>query len=186
MADESPAVTRKAVQHLTADGSGRSGFDEVAVEEPLEIRLADETLAVTMRTPGADHELALGLLLSEGVIGSKDDVGRITHCGRPGEPGFRNVLEVLPGPGVVLDVQATVRAKRGTLTTAACGVCGRASIDDLLERCARLPEGPVLPLSRLLEATRLLEDNQLAFTRTGGVHAAGVMAVDVCVLRVRV
>jgi FdhD protein len=185
MADEAEPVTRRPVQHLSTGGAGHSALDEVAVEEPLEIRVAGETLAVTMRTPGHDHELALGLLLAEGVIAGPGDVGRIAHCGRPGEPSSRNVLEVLPGPGVALDAQAAARARRGTLTTASCGVCGRTSIDDLLERCAPLPPGPVLPLARLLEAVRTLEDHQLAFTRTGGVHAAGLIAEDGSVLAVR-
>src|SRR4051812_21881867 len=75
--------------------------DRVAVEEPLEIRIAGETFAVTMRTPGHDEELVLGLLLAEGIVRSAREVGGIAHCGKPGELG--NVIDVSSAPGHVID-----------------------------------------------------------------------------------
>src|SRR5438309_2411493 len=93
-----------------------------------------------MRTPGADRELALGFLHAEGVIRSIDDVGSVAHCGRPGDEGFGNVIEILPAPGSVLAPECIAGARRGTLTTASCGVCGRASIEDLVARSCKLED----------------------------------------------
>src|SRR5688572_23440815 len=106
--------------------------DRVASEEPLEIRVAGEPLAVTMRTPGHDHELVMGFLLAEGIVRSVSDVGGIAHCGRPGEAG--NVIEVTAAPGHVIDWEREGPTRRNTLTTSACGVCGRRTIDDLQAR----------------------------------------------------
>src|SRR5205807_6509351 len=78
--------------------------DFVVVEEPLEIRAADEVLAVTMRTPGADRELAVGFLWAEGVITSRDDIGAVVHCGRVGTPEYGNAINLAPGAGVSLDI----------------------------------------------------------------------------------
>jgi len=144
----------------------------VAVEEPLEIRIAGDTVAVTMRTPGDDGELTLGFLWGEGLIASPADVGSVAHCGRPGEDGYGNVVEVVPGAGVALAVERVEASRRGTLTTAACGVCGRRTIDDLMARCAPLPEGPVVPWSVLTAVVAGLREVQGTFARTGGTHAA--------------
>src|SRR6185503_3586514 len=94
-----PASTERAVIRVPADGSGQSALDRVAVEEPLEIRVAGDPLAVTMRTPGQDRELALGFLFAEGIIRSAADVGSLAHCGRPGESEFENTLDVRAAPG---------------------------------------------------------------------------------------
>jgi FdhD protein len=182
----SRAIAARGAQRLRADGADASAEVEVAVEEPLEIRIAGETLAVTMRTPGEDHELALGLLLSEGIIGSADDVGRVFHCGRASDPDFGNMLEVLPGPGVALAPERAGLARRGTLTNSACGVCGRQSIDDLLARCTPLSDAPAaLPRALLLGSAAVLEQNQRHFARTGGLHAAAVLAADGSLLVLR-
>jgi FdhD protein len=179
------AVVARAVTRVYEHGGGASALDAVAVEAPLEIRVAGETLAITMRTPGEDHELALGLLLSEGVIGGRDDIGRAFHCGRPGEPGYGDTIDLVPGPGVALSLERIERARRGTLITAACGVCGRSSIDDLLARCAPLPAGAPLPLALLRSSTEVLSANQRNFAQTGGLHAAAVITAggELLVLR---
>ena len=181
MAERDVAVRAHGVVHLGKGNAGESRRDEVVVEEPLELRLAGDTIAVTMRTPGNDRELALGFLLSEGVIASLADVGSVAHCGIVGEPGYGNVIDVRPGPGVALAAPGEL-ARRGTLITAACGVCGRASIDDLLARCVPLP-GP-RPIARrvLVEAVAALARNQPHFERTGGLHAALVVNAQCHVL----
>jgi len=145
--------------------------DELAVEEPLEIQIAGEALAVTMRTPGHDHELVAGFLLAEGLIRSRADLGGMHHCARPGSEGAHNTIDVLPAPGAVLEIDAT---RRGTLTTSACGMCGRKLIDDLLERLRPAP--PSTPFSQPFIAGLAgeLEKQQPSFQRTGGLHAAGV------------
>jgi FdhD protein len=143
--------------------------DDVAVEEPLEIRVSGEAVAVTMRTPGDDSRLAVGFLFAEGVLRSIDDVSGVSHCGRPGDEGYGNVVEVTPAPGLSLDVERTTR---GTLTTSACGVCGRRSVEDLLALCGGVPSGPAVDAALVASAPERLRSIQSVFSRTGGVHAA--------------
>jgi FdhD protein len=164
--------------HFGRDGAEPAKrADSVAVEEPLEIRIATEPLAITMRTPGDDARLALGFLLSEGIIRSIDDVGSVSHCGRPGEEGFGNVIDVTAAPGVSLDAEKVRATRRGTLTTSACGVCGRRSVDDLLAICGELEPGPTIDLRIVASATEWLRDAQHNFSQTGGVHAAAALNV---------
>ncbi len=146
--------------------------DAVAVEEPLEIRVSGDALAVTMRTPGDDVDLALGFLYAEGLIACAGDVGTIAHCGRLGEEGYGNVLEVSPAPGVALAYERLLATRRGTLTTSACGVCGRRTVEDLMASCVRVGDGPVLPPERVAAAVEALREAQGVFARTGGTHAA--------------
>lgn len=143
--------------------------DDVALEEPLEIRVAGEAVAVTMRTPGDDSRLAVGFLFAEGLLRSIDDVGSVSHCGRPDQEGYGNVLDVVPAAGLSLDVERTTR---GTLTTSACGVCGRRSVEDLLSLCGVVPPGPALDAALVASAPERLRSLQTVFSRTGGVHAA--------------
>jgi FdhD protein len=154
--------------------AGRSDVDEVAVEEPLEIRVAGDPLAITMRTPGDDRELALGFLYAEGVIASLDDVGSAAHCGRVGEEGFGNVIDVLPAPGTALAPERVMGARRGTVVSSSCGVCGRLSIDDLADRCRRIDDDVTIDAATLLHIVAALRPDQRIFARTGGVHAAGL------------
>jgi FdhD protein len=142
------------------------------VEEPLEIRIAGETVAITMRTPGHDHELVLGFLLAEGIVRSVDDVGGIAHCGRPGESG--NVIDVRSAPGHVIDWEPTGAMRRATLVTSACGVCGRRSIDDLLARVGEVRDEARFTASWIRSLTRELSPRQANFAASGGVHAAAL------------
>jgi FdhD protein len=163
------------------DGAAEGERDVVAVEEPLEIRVAGETLAVTMRTPGHDRELVLGFLHGEGVIRSADDVSSIAHCGRVGAEERENVVEVTLAPGVAppfADADAPGFARRGTITTSACGVCGRRSIDDLLARCGPLPEGATTSREAIAKAVARLRDTQPVFAATGGCHAASLATLE--------
>ncbi len=157
----------------TKRADGVSAEDFVAVEEPLQIRIAGEAVSVTMRTPGDDARLAIGFLFSEGIVKSAADVGTVTHCGRPGEEGFGNVIEVIAASGADLPLERAEAARRGTLTTAACGVCGRRQIDDLLSLVPVIGETAAVS-TRLLraEAFTSLQQN---FAKTGGVHAAAAL-----------
>ena len=165
-------------------GAPESSASELAVEEPLEIRVGGETVAITMRTPGHDHELVAGFLHAEGLVDGARDLGRVFHCGRPGDEGYGNVMDVTPAPGVVLDVERLGLSRRGTLTTAACGVCGRRSIDDLLAAAAPLTAGARFPASVIAGFESLLGEGQRVFRTTGGTHAAALVRADgrlVCV-----
>jgi len=170
-ANEGGTASRDVVHGPSA---GDHALDEIAVEEPLEIRVAGDPVSITMRTPGQDRELALGFLYGEGVIRSIDDVGSVAHCGRPDDEGYGNVIDVLPGPGVALAPERIVGARRGTLTTSACGVCGRLSIGDLTARCAPVSEASKVEAPALSRMFASMRTAQHVFARTGGAHAAGV------------
>ncbi len=152
--------------------------DAVAIEEPLEIRVAGDAVAITMRTPGADAQLAAGFLYAEGIIRSADDLGTLSHCGRVGDEGYGNVLDVIPAPGTRLDLERVQATRRGTLTTSACGVCGRRSVDDLLALVAPLSVVERIPRRLVAASPELLRAAQATFSRTGGTHAAAILAVD--------
>lgn len=168
-------IRRSSVTPLPG-GPGEARLDELAVEEPLELRIDGETLATTMRTPGADERLALGLLFTEGLIAGPEDVGTIAPCGRPGEPGYGNVIDVRPAGGARIVPERVLQSRRHLPGSSACGVCGRASIDELVQRCVRLPEGAQLPASLVLRAMQALHERQPIFRATGGTHA--IVAVD--------
>ena len=157
------AVTRSIDR---VDGNRQSVDDHIAVEEPLEIRVAGETVAVTMRTPGDDRWLTAGFLIAEGIVSDVEELSRSYHCGSPAEEGYGNTIDVLPAAGVVLPLDRTEASRRGTLTTAACGVCGRLSIEDLEARCEPVEPGPQVSAKIVSEVIDAL--------RTGGVHAAGL------------
>jgi FdhD protein len=167
-------VARREVRRVAEGVLQAPAEDDVVAEEPLEIRAQGETLAITMRTPGADRELAVGFLFAEGVISSRDDVGRVAHCGRPDQEGYGNTIDVVPGPGVSLDIDRLSATRRGTLTTAACGVCGRRSVDDVIARCAPLPAGGAIAPATILTAVDELRSRQPNFARTGGIHGAAI------------
>src|SRR5437868_1481986 len=111
---------------LRWDGeAAREQQDDLAQEEPLEIRVRGRAISVTMRTPGNDAELAAGFLLTEGIIHNRHDVLRIEHCGRNEE---LNVLNVLLAPEVPVDFQ---RLTRHVFASSSCGLCGKATIESV-------------------------------------------------------
>lgn len=173
-----PGITQRVVSRMDDGCSPRSIHDELAVEEPLEIRVAGDPVAVTMRSPGEDARLAVGFLFSEGIIESIEDVGRVFHCGRPGTEGYGNAIDVLPAPGHSLDIERVSASRRGTLTTSACGVCGRQDVADLVARCSVLPPGPKIPAESLIESIDGMRRIQPTFSHTGGVHAAAAFDRD--------
>jgi FdhD protein len=169
-------VTSARIRHVR-DGQSEARSDAIAVEEPLEIRISGDPLLVTMRTPGHDHELCAGLLLAEGMIANVADLSSIAACGRPGEAGYGNTLDVTLAPGVSID-ETRFEARRGTVLNASCGVCGRRSIDDLVRDLAPLAAGTCFHASILAELTTHLRAEQPNFDRTGGLHAAGIARAD--------
>jgi FdhD protein len=132
--------------------------DDVAVEEPLEIRVDGRPLTITMRTPGNDEELALGFLYGEGLIDGPHDAG-------PTEDFANNTVEV-KGP------LARDPGERRFYTTSSCGVCGKGALEEVAVHSAPLPEGPSIERSLLASLPDHLV--QPAFERTGGVHATGL------------
>jgi len=161
-----------------ASSSERAVDEDLVVEEPLDIRISGDTLAVTMRTPGHDRELVLGFLWAEGIIASLGDLAAIAHCGRPEDASFGNTIEVTPSPGARLRVPEEPSARRGTLTTSACGVCGRRSVDDLMARCAKVDASGVMSRSAIVRAVEGLRARQPVFERSGGCHAASLVTFE--------
>jgi FdhD protein len=163
------------------DGELEQLHDAIAVEEPLEVRIADESWATLMRTPGSDHELVAGLLLAEGVIRSELDVQRIAHCQRPGADERDNVIEVALAPSA----STAGLTARGTLSSSACGVCGRATIDDLLKRVGPIDGSVEFEAAWLAELPEKLARAQRNFVHTGGLHAAAAVHPERGVLALR-
>jgi FdhD protein len=173
-APERRPVTQRSVQRLDAAQRHRSApeLDAIAVEEPLEIRIASDTLATIMRTPGEDHYLAAGFLHGEGIIRGLADLGRIAHCGRPDGAGYGNLIDIAPGPGCVLAPELTQHGRRGTVVGSACGICGRERIDDLVARLGTITNTAGISAATVTRATELLRARQSAFARTGAMHGA--------------
>jgi FdhD protein len=136
--------------------------DEVAVEEPLEIRVGGEALAVTMRTPGHDDELALGFLYGEGLIDAP-------HAAGPTADLAGNVVEV-QGPLL------REPARRRFYATSSCGICGKGALEEIAVISAPLPDGPVV--GRTLLAALPGRLRQPGFDKTGGLHATGLFTPD--------
>jgi FdhD protein len=171
-------TTRRPVTRidLAADGVRRRP-DELAAEEPLEIRLRKRPLAVTMRTPGHDLDLAIGFLLSEGVIGAAGDVVTAQLCAGTDTPNTYNVVDVVLGDDVPPPV---TDPSRNFYTTSSCGVCGKASIDAVRTRSRFDVAGDplVVPARTLAGMPDRLRAAQRTFDRTGGLHAAGLFTAD--------
>ena len=149
--------------------------DTVAVEEPLEIRVGDSPLTTTMRTPGDDFDLALGHLLTEGLLHAADEVATLMHCtdvDASGSPTY-NVVDVTLAPGVALHRPARERTES---MTSACGVCGSASVEAVrtTSRYAVADDPLVLSPTVVAGFPEALRARQPVFDRTGGVHAAGL------------
>jgi FdhD protein len=184
-APRKPTVDPRLAPAVAARRVIRRGLptvDTLAVEEPLEIRVDGETVATTMRTPGSDADLALGFLFAEGILAGPCDVSAIVHCGRPGEEGYGNVLDVRSAGGVRLDPERILEGRRFVPTTSACGVCGRRAIEGLLARVVAVPRGRTLSASLVQAAIDSLPRVQPAFATTGGLHAAAAIAEDGAVL----
>jgi len=177
-----PAARR---QVLAVRGDDRrTRRDRLAGEEPMEIRVsgpsgATEPVAVTMRTPGDDFELAVGFLVTEGVI-APGTVTRVAYCDDVEREDQRfNVVTVRTSGPVTLSPDRTRAA------TSACGICGTTSLDAVEVRCAPLPEGPRVDGAALLAMPGALRASQHVFEATGGLHGAGLFDAEGSLLLAR-
>jgi FdhD protein len=157
----------------------------LAAEEPLEIRVQgpgqdQRSVAVTMRTPGGDFELAVGFLFTEGLI-VPEDISRVAYCDNlPGEDQQYNIVSVaLNRP---FDFE---QLKRNFYATSSCGVCGKAALDDIEVRCAPVASGTRVVAETLLALPTELRKAQKVFERTGGLHAAGLFSPDGALVSIR-
>ena len=153
--------------------------DLVVGEEPLEIRAAGPrqepvNVAVTMRTPGYEKELAVGFLTTEGLLEGNEILGVDV-----GDPGFMAEPDDAVVVRLARKMDPAVAEKRHFIATASCGICGKASIDEVAVRCEPLPKGlPVVARTVILSLPDRLRAAQAAFDRTGGLHAAGLFETD--------
>jgi FdhD protein len=182
-APKRPQSTTK-VTVVTVEGDARRRRrDRLTTEEPLEIRLEgpgmdQRSVAVTMRTPGNDFELAVGFLHTEGVIAGKDDVATVRYCAVPREEQQYNVVSVT----VTRPVEF---AERNFYATSSCGVCGKASLEAIEVRCAPVAEGPVVDPAAITAMPDALRAAQAVFERTGGLHAAALFDPSGSLIEVR-
>jgi FdhD protein len=160
------------------EGRARIRPDSLATEEPMEIRLvsgeAKQTVAVTMRTPGADFELAAGFLYGEGIVSSPEDILKISYCIDPDIDAEQqyNIVNVELRGGRDYDLRPL---ERHFYTTSACGVCGKASLEQLeLRGCPVIPPGPELTPQKIYALPDKLREAQGLFEATGGLHAAAL------------
>ena len=178
-------TVRRPVVKVTPSGRRRRP-DALAAEEPLEIRVDGKALAVTMRTPGHDVELVHGFLLTEGVLGDREDVSTARYCDSVDESGKNtyNVLDVALAPGVP---EPDTGVERNFYTTSSCGVCGKAALDAVKLKTRYSPADDPAEVSPtvLTAMPDALREAQRVFESTGGLHAAGLFRTDGTMLVVR-
>ena len=202
-----PDSKSEACVWVVEPGQSRARTDQLATEEPLEIRLragsaaeaggalpvfrrrsqasAERTVAITMRTPGNDFELAAGFLYGEGVVRSGEQIRGISHCADPDldEDKRHNIVSVELRADALPDLQAL---ERHFYTTSACGVCGKASLESLRIRgCPVIPPGPEVEPAVLRRLPEKLQAGQGIFAATGGLHAAALFDAEGTLLVVR-
>ncbi|MBE0543731.1 MAG: formate dehydrogenase accessory sulfurtransferase FdhD [Verrucomicrobia bacterium] len=190
----SPLRSATAVQNHSSDGAvaqvevlranrhakPKSESDSLAVEEPLEIRVQGRSVAVTMRTPGHDRELAAGFLITEGIIRNRRDVIEILHCRAAAAPD--NTMNVFLAPSLKVDF---AQLTRHVFATSSCGLCGKASIESVHQHFPPVRSRVTVTAQTLRQLPKLMRQAQATFDQTGGLHAAAVFdtAGELIVLR---
>jgi FdhD protein len=174
------ALARKYPIETIDDRSSMQRDDAVAIEEPLEIRLelaseggGGKAIAITMRTPGNDPELAVGFLHGEGIVRTADDVLEVGPCGNDG-----NTVRVLLRAGLTVE---TKQLERNFYTTSSCGLCGKASIEAAMRSVAltRIPDGTLqIDPETLLTLPWRMRQAQATFDATGGLHASAIFSAQ--------
>jgi FdhD protein len=170
--------TLTPMRKVTVTRVGRSSHagreDVAAAEEPLDVRLQDQSFAIIMRTPGDDRALAAGFLFSERVIRKSEDIGAVEHCRHPDQTKAHHVVNVFLRGDAAAGALKHLDQRRRVVANSSCGVCGRASIDEL--RCDIAP----LTVEARVEAAVIsalpdaLRRRQATFHETGGLHGAGL------------
>jgi FdhD protein len=183
------ASKTKTRVRVVESGKMRVRPDTLATEEPMEIRLLSgesrQTVAVTMRTPGADFELAAGFLYGEGIVKSTDDIAKISYCVDSDLDAAQqyNIVNVELRGGREYDLRPL---ERHFYTTSACGVCGKASLEQLeLRGCPVVGPGPEVSAETLYSLPEKLREAQGLFDATGGLHAAALFDAEGTLLALR-
>ena len=174
LSDESSDTDAIAVVHRVewTDGATHEAEDRVVREEPLEIRIGGVPVAVVMRTPGHDAELVRGFLTTERVVDDPSWVASVRHCTTAEHPDAENnVMQVVLRQGHTVDL---ARLRRNLYASSSCGVCGKASIDRVMETAPALVDHTRVPVTALYGIPENLRAQQAVFSATGGLHAAGL------------
>jgi FdhD protein len=186
----SPVHLEQSILRLTGD-TWHEEADALAVEEPLEIRLrwweheglTEESIAITMRTPGADFELATGFLFSEGIVRGKHDFFEVGYCLEETEEQYYNVVSMTLMPETRFDMS---RLDRHFYTTSSCGVCGKSTLEALeTQGCDVLEPSFAVDPGVIQALPERLRDAQDVFEQTGGLHAAGLFDLEGSLLTLR-
>jgi FdhD protein len=162
-------VTVVKVLRRKGEGVSRPRNESLAIEEPLEIRVRGRSVAVTMRTPGQDRELAAGFLLSEGIIRQRSDLVEILHCRAAAAP--ENTLNVFLSASLKVDF---AQLTRHVFASSSCGMCGKATIASVHQHFPPVASGLRVAGRTLMDLPVLMRASQAAFDQTGGLHAAAV------------
>jgi len=162
------ASQQRRVWRIGDWAAAQGDHDELAAEEPLEIRVRGRSVAITMRTPGSDDELAAGFLLTEGIIAAPTDLLRIEPCARDEQD---NVVNATLAPEVVVDFE---RLTRHVFSSSSCGICGKTSIEAIQRQFGAVTSDVVVAAEIMLGLPRTLREAQATFDRTGGLHAAAI------------
>jgi FdhD protein len=164
---ESASAKSVAIVRLRQTQAAEEAPDEVAVEEPLEIRVEGRSVAVVMRTPGHDRELAAGFALTEGIVRDERDIFEITSCLTTEHPGDHVVNISLANPARF----DAAKLSRHVFSSSSCGICGRATIEAAMQQFPPIENPPIVGASILRQLPGKLAAAQQTFQRTGGLHA---------------
>jgi FdhD protein len=167
---EQPTSTRSVRRFRNGDAVDVD--DELVVEEPLEIRVGDQPFTVTMRTPGDDFDLARGLLFTEGLIASVDDIGQMRYCdsGEAAETDYDNIVIVRLRTPAAVERQW----QRNLMSGTSCGLCGKSALEAVSTSARKISTDYRIDSAVLAGIPETMRKRQPIFDRTGGLHAAGI------------
>jgi FdhD protein len=180
-----PSGVVRQRMHVSAPGEFIERLDSIAVEEPLEIKVQGPgqepvNIAVTMRTPGHDLELAAGFLWTEGLIHSREDLADVGSLSHPAQRRACNTITLS-----LSKIFDATTLKRNFFATSSCGICGKAAIEQISVRCPAAQPGPVVTRDLIVSLPAKLREAQVAFSSTGGLHASGLFDADANLLYIR-
>lgn len=179
---DSPEIVCAEILRWRRGEEPRREHDALAREEPLEIRVRGQSVAVTMRTPGRDAELAAGFLLTEGLVTCRGDIVEIAHCQQGEAAQLGNTLNVFLAPSVVVDFE---QLTRHVFASSSCGLCGKATIESVHQQFPPVTSSVRIAPEILLQLPARLAARQATFDQTGGLHAAALFTAtgELLVLR---
>ncbi len=171
-----------AVVRFRSDGQMERVADVVSAEQPLEIRVRGQSVAITMRTPGHDRELAAGFAISEGLVKAPAQFLEAAHCRREEAEHPENIINLYLGAGTACDLE---KLSRHVFASSSCGICGKASLEALRNHWPPVQSDFRIASERLLSLPGRLRQAQVEFQRTGGLHAAALFDSDGALVCVR-